>query len=416
MSKTQFAELIAHQMSSHDLKGFGVAVSGGGDSIALLVLMARYAKQTGIALHAISVDHGLRDGTDAELRLVSAQCAKLDVPHTVVHWTGWNGAGNLQSTARDARYDLIAKWARTHDIDVVALGHTADDQAETLLMRMARGAGVDGLAAMAFASQRHGVTLLRPLLGVAREDLRDLLRQENMTWAEDPSNENRDFERIRMRDALKALAPLGLNAQTLAVVACNMSDARVALEWHTSLAAKDACEVTLGTVRIDLERYNALPVEIARRLLVRAIRWVNGANYSPRRGGVSQVQTAMDNGISSTLDGCQIVCKQGRVYVCRELNAVREMIGPMDGLWDGRWRIIGPSERKELCVAPLGELGVRSSEAWRELGLPREAILSLPAVWSGGELIASPLIENGPEWVATLERGADTFIATLLSH
>jgi tRNA(Ile)-lysidine synthase len=416
MSKTQLAELIAQQMPSHDHKGFGVAVSGGGDSIALLVLMARYAKQAGIALHAISVDHGLRDGTDAELRLVSAQCAKLDVPHTVVHWTGWDGAGNLQSNARDARYDLIAKWAQAHDIDVVGLGHTADDQAETLLMRMARGAGVDGLAAMAFESQRHGVTWLRPLLGAAREDLRDFLRQENVTWAEDPSNENRNFERIRMRDALKELAPLGLNAQTLAMVARNMSDARGALEWHTSLAAKDACEVTLGTVRIDLDRYNALPSEIARRLLVRAIRWVNGANYSPRRGGVSQVQAAMNNGVSSTLDGCQIVYKQGRVYVCRELNAVREVIGPMDGLWDGRWRVIGPSDRKELCVAPLGELGVRRSEAWRELGLPREAILSLPAVWSGGELIASPLIENGLEWAATLERGADTFIATLLSH
>lgn len=416
MTKTQLADLIAQQMSSRDLERVGVAVSGGGDSVALLVLMAEYAKTAGIRLFAISVDHGLRDGTDAELRLVSDQCAELDVPHSVAHWTGWDGAGNLQSNARDARYDLIAKWAQTQDIDVVALGHTTNDQAETLLMRMARGAGVDGLAAMAVESQRHGVRWIRPLLGAVREDLRDFLRQENVTWAEDPSNENRDFERIRMRDALKALAPLGLNAQTLAVVASNMSDARTALEWQTSLAAKDACEVTLGTVRIDLDRYNALPSEIARRLLVRAIRWVNGANYSPRRGGVSQVQAAMNNGVSSTLDGCQIVYKQGRVYVCRELNAVREVIGPMDGLWDGRWRVIGPSDRKELCVAPLGELGVRSSEAWRELGLPREAILSLPAVWSGGELIASPLIENGLEWAATLERGADTFIATLLSH
>ena len=286
MTKTQLADLIAQQMSSHDLERVGVAVSGGGDSVALLVLMAEYAKTAGIRLFAISVDHGLRDGTDAELRLVSDQCAELDVPHSVVHWTGWDGAGNLQSNARDARYDLIAKWAQTHDIDVVALGHTTNDQAETLLMRMARGAGVDGLAAMAVESQRHGVRWIRPLLGAVREDLRDFLRQENVTWAEDPSNENRDFERIRMRDALKALAPLGLNAQALAVVASNMSDARTALEWQTSLAAKDACEVTLGTVRIDLDRYNALPSEIARRLLVRAIRWVNGANYSLRAVGV----------------------------------------------------------------------------------------------------------------------------------
>jgi tRNA(Ile)-lysidine synthase len=416
MSKTQLAELIARQMSFHDLKGLGVAVSGGGDSIALLVLMARYANQTGIALHAISVDHGLRDGTDAELSLVSAQCAKLDVPHTVVYWTGWDGAGNLQSNARDARYDLIAKWAKNHDIDVVALGHTADDQAETLLMRMARGAGVDGLAAMAFESQRHGVTWLRPLLGAAREDLRVILRQENVTWAEDPSNENRDFERIRMRDALKALAPLGLNAQTLAVVASNMSDARAALEWHTSLAAKDACEATLGTVRIDLKRYNVLPVEIARRLLVRSIMWVNGANYSPRRGGISQVQNSIKNGISSTVDGCQVVYKQGRIYVCRELNAVRGITGSIDELWDGRWRLTGPADRDGLSVRPLGQVGVRSNDAWRDLGLPREAILSLPAVWCGDELIASPLTEQGIEWVATLERDADTFNATLLSH
>ena len=416
MAKNQLADLIAQQMSSRDLKRVGVAVSGGGDSMALLVLMAEYAMSAGISLFAISVNHGLRKNAEAELRLVSDQCTKLDIPHTVTHWTGWDGVGNLQANARDARYHLITKWAKTHNIDFVTLGHTADDQAETLLMRLARGAGVDGLAAMAVESQRHGVTWLRPLLGVLREDLRDFLCKNNVSWAEDPSNENRNFERIRMRDALKVLAPLGLTAQNLAVVSSNMFDARAALELHTTSAARAACEVMLGAVKIDLERYKALPVEIARRLLVRAIVWVNGSNYSPRRSGVTQVQTAMNNGVSSTLDGCQVVCKQGRIYVCRELNAVRDEIGVIDGLWDRRWRIVGPSDHKELRVAPLGELGVRSSKVWREMGLPREAILSLPAVWRGGELIASPLIESGSEWVAKLERCADTFYRTLLSH
>ena len=144
--------------------------------------------------------------------------------------------------------------------------------------------------------------------------------------------------------------------------------------------------------------------------------WVNGANYSPRRSGVSQVQNSIKNGVSSTVDGCQVVYKQGRIYVCRELNAVRGITGSIDELWDGRWRFTGPIDRDGLSVRPLGEVGVRSNDAWRDLGLPREAILSLPAVWCGDELIASPLTEQGIEWVATLERDADTFIATLLSH
>jgi tRNA(Ile)-lysidine synthase len=394
----------------------GVAVSGGGDSMALLVLMAKFAAQNDVDLHAISVDHGLRAEATQEIQLVAQLCASLGIAHSVEHWTGWDGAGNLQSKARDARYELISKWAKRNGIASVALGHTANDQAETLLMRLARGAGVDGLAAMAPRRVWQDISWLRPLLGVEREILREYLRQKDLVWAEDPSNENRDFVRIRMRDALDLLAPFGIAAQGLSKVADNLGDARAALEYYTSAAANDACQIVHGGVVIDRVALENLPTEIARRLLVRAVMWVNNADYAPRRSAVSSALNAIKTGVSATLDGCQVTTKRQHIYVFRELNAVSGQTCTVGDIWDGRWRLDGSEAQGGYTVRALGITGIKETDGWRDLGLPREAVLSLPSVWSGNELAIVPAINTPPKWHAELVRPADTFFATLLSH
>ena len=416
MTEADLADVIASQLLPRMPAKIGAAVSGGGDSMALLVLLASFAKEHDIEVYAISVDHGLREEAANELKLVAELCEKLDVAHHIEFWSEWDGVGNLQSRARSARYQLIADWAASNGISVIALGHTANDQAETLLMRLARGAGVDGLAAMAPHRLWQGITWLRPLLTADRETLRNFLRQKDLIWAEDPSNENRDFERIRIRDALEVLVPLGITIQSLSDVAGNMADARAALDWHTFLAAKSACKIAYGIVEIDLKTYRTLPVEIARRLLVKSIMWINGAEYAPRRGAVKRAQSSIKKGVSSTLSGCQVTCKETHVYVFRELNAVRDQTSGIGDLWDGRWRLTGVENDPEFEVRPLGEVGIRSTEVWRDLGVPRGAVLSLPAVWCGDELIATPLLKQDTEWQAELELGEDTFFATLLSH
>ena len=142
----------------------GVAVSGGSDSTALLHLAAGWAARNNVKLRVATVDHRLRAASADEARQVSRQASALDLAHHTLDWTG-APVGNLQNAAREARKALLGDWARRHGLDAVLLGHTATDQAETVLLRLARGSGVDGLAGMTPQSRDYGVTWLRPAAG-----------------------------------------------------------------------------------------------------------------------------------------------------------------------------------------------------------------------------------------------------------
>lgn len=131
--------------------------------MALLSLLHRLSAAAGTHLEAVTVDHGLRPEAAEEAVFVARYAGTLGLRHETLRWRGWDGQGNLQNAAREARYRLMADWAERRGLPCVALGHTADDQAETVLMRLARRAGVDGLSAMAPRSDRHGITWLRPL-------------------------------------------------------------------------------------------------------------------------------------------------------------------------------------------------------------------------------------------------------------
>ncbi|MEL6211659.1 MAG: tRNA lysidine(34) synthetase TilS, partial [Pseudomonadota bacterium] len=156
-------DLIETHFMGQGAQDVAIAVSGGSDSVALLVLMAELAKRADLRPVAISIDHGLREAAKDEVQFVMALCGRLGVPHHVENWRGWDGRGNLQDAARQARLELITDWAQASGISTVALGHTANDQAETVLMRMARGSGVNGLSAMAPRRLRQGITWVRPL-------------------------------------------------------------------------------------------------------------------------------------------------------------------------------------------------------------------------------------------------------------
>jgi len=392
----------------------GVAVSGGGDSMALLHILAECAPEHGVALEAATVDHGLRPGSAEEATFVKTTCDALDIHHETLRWEDWDGRGNLQAEARAARYRLLAGWAKRRGLDAVALGHTRDDMAETFLMRLAREAGVDGLAAMAGWFDRDGAAFWRPALGLEREELRAWLTRHGHVWREDPSNEDEGFDRVKARRVLDALEPLGIDARTLAGVAVNMASARLALQQMAFEAAGRIGREQAGDVVLDRDRFVTLPWEVQRRLLTAALAWVAGAAYGPRRDALIDLDMAILRRQGHTLHGCLVTTDDETVRIAREFNAVKDAVAAPGTLWDNRWRITGPV-RDGLEIRALGE-AVSHCPDWRNTGLPRTSLMASPAVWAGETLIAAPIAGLSGGFSAEIAHPRGDFALSALSH
>ncbi len=370
-------------------EGLGLAVSGGGDSMALLHMLAPEARARGIAVRVATIDHRLRPEARAEAERVARACADLEVPHEILDWTGWEGRGNLQDAARRARRSLLADWARRHGLGAVALGHTLDDQAETVLMRLARGSGVDGLAGMVAARADEGMTWLRPLLGLRRDDLRGWLTARGIAWDEDPSNVDLRYQRVRARDALAALGPVGITPEGLADTADRMAMARAALEHLAMDLSTRAVRLRAGAVEIDAAMLRDAPEETRLRLVSAALRWVGGRDYRPRLNSLRATLDLAGQGQWHSLAGVLLAQKAGRLWLCREPGRVEAHV-TAKAAWDGRWRIDGADD--SAMIGALGQAGLALCRRWRDLGVPRPALLSSPALWRDGALLAAPCV------------------------
>ena len=405
------------------LAGFGghlpdnlaVAVSGGGDSMALLHLVHRLCTDSVQVVQAVSVDHGLRPESGAEMELVARTCTDLGIKHTTLHWKDWDGQGNLQDAARRARYGLMADWAAENGVTGLALGHTADDQAETVLLRLARKAGVDGLSAMDAKSTAYGVTLYRPLLGVRRSALRDYLIDHGLHWADDPSNDQLKYDRIKMRQALDVLKPLGVNVEGLTDLASYMGQTRDALNWQTAETARGMCIASGGELHIDTSGFQSLPFEIKRRLLVKSLGFIGQNAYAPRREAVDRVLQAIEGKEKTTLAGCVIRPKADRVVIYRELKALEALTADTQGNWDNRWQISGDLT-SGAHIAALGEDGAQSIANWRDQRLTLEQVAVHPGIWAEDTLICAPTLQNGTDYVAKPLQSTEDFISSLYSH
>ncbi|WP_299988396.1 tRNA lysidine(34) synthetase TilS [uncultured Ruegeria sp.] len=393
----------------------GVAVSGGSDSTALMRLLADIAQQEQIELFAATVDHGLRSESASEALTVAALAQHWGIPHETLKWQGWDRKGNLQDQARRARYRLLAEWAETNALQAIALGHTADDQAETVLMRLGRAAGVSGLSAMSGMRAEGGITLLRPLLAVTRSRLRDYLTAQSVFWIDDPSNQDQRFNRIKARQALSGLDQIGITPQTLARVAENMGQAREALAQFTQESALRHLKAIDGDLCVDRDGFGTLPEEIRRRLVVASVSWIAGGEYPPRHKAVDQVLDALSSAQAVTLGGCIYLPDGKNMWICRELNAVSDEIARPGMPWDRRWIVTGPNT-EDAEIRALGEDGILQLENWRSAGKPRAALLSTPAVWTGDEVLAAPVAGFANQWRAEMPLERSDFAAVILSH
>lgn len=360
----------------------GAAISGGGDSMALLAM----AERAGLDLHAVTVDHGLRPEAAAEADLVARFCHDTGIRHEILPLTRLAAGPNLAARARTARYDALIDWAGKQDARMILLGHTRDDQAETVLIRLARGSGADGLAAMAQARHWRGIHWLRPLLGLDRAELRDWLRINRIGWIDDPTNEDLAYDRSRIRLALDDLGALGLTRARLASTARTMARQRAVLEAAGADLARVAVRNgALGEVYLDPSPLAAALADTALRVLANALITVSGTPYRPRLGSLEALLAAVTGpGFrGTTLAGCIVAVHGTEIAVCREPAAVPP--APLlTGLqsWDERWEIGVPAP-EGLWVAPLGEDGLQRTTA--EL---RRSGLTPPTAWSTAPRVA----------------------------
>jgi tRNA(Ile)-lysidine synthase len=279
----------------------GIAVSGGPDSLALLLLAATARPGR---IEAATVDHALRPESRAEAEMVAEVCARLGVPHAILTATWDEKPGTaVQERARTIRYRLLGEWARKRGLELVATAHHIDDQAETLLMRLGRGAGVRGLAGMRRLSRRTaaGVPLARPLLGWRHSELQAVCAASGVQPIHDPSNEDEQFERVRVRNALAGTD--WLDPAALAESAIHLADADAALDWAADSEWRRA--VSEGPEELVYAPGDA-PPEIRRRILGRAILSLASEGDTDLRGReLNRLLAALETGGTATLRGVQ---------------------------------------------------------------------------------------------------------------
>ena len=276
----------------------GVAVSGGPDSLALLLLAT--AARPGL-IEAATVDHGLRDGSRAEAAMVASLCERLGVPHRILpaDWAEPPTA-NIQAEARTMRYRLLTEWAEERALPALATAHHADDQAETLLMRLARGAGVRGLGGTRPRRALTGqVALVRPLLGWRKSELVSIVNAAGIEAVDDPSNRDPRHDRSRIRQALERAD--WADPARLAASASALRDADEALDW--ALAPLITARLKRDGQVLIIEPFD-LPLELRRRLVLAAFAELGEA--APRGPDLMRALSALDAGQKVTLGGLKL--------------------------------------------------------------------------------------------------------------
>jgi tRNA(Ile)-lysidine synthase len=320
--------------------GLVLAVSGGPDSIALMWLAARWrrALSRGPRLLAVTVDHGLRAEASREAREVKRLARDLDVPHRTVRWTGEKPTSGVPAAARAARYRLLATVARQSGASHIVTAHTRDDQAETLLMRLLRGSGIGGLAAMARESEREGVLIVRPFLNISKSQLIATLEKAKISYADDPTNRDTRFTRPRIRGLIEELGAEGGDARNLARLASRLARANAAIEVLTDGAARYLAlrdretrspPKSIGprpqNAGFEAAAFAGLPEEIRLRLLLRAIDRA-GHEGPAELGKVEALLAVLDHALRTatekhqpwlkqTLAGAMISLAGGRIVI-----------------------------------------------------------------------------------------------------
>ena len=252
-----------------------VAVSGGADSMCMALLLSKFYKK----LTALIVDHGLRSESAKEAKLVKSRLIKLGIEAVILKWDGLKPKSNIHEHARKARYELLTEYCKENKIKNLFLAHTKNDQAETVMLRIYRGSGIDGISAMREKTLKNGVIILRPLLDVTRTQIEEYLQSKKIKWVNDPSNYNTKYERVKVRRLINSLDDKELWIDRLNLLANN---AQRSSGFIKETVKKEFSKIIrldkLGYVEVLHAKFFYLHEEIALKILVKIFAIFNGLN------------------------------------------------------------------------------------------------------------------------------------------
>ncbi len=394
-----------------------LAVSGGPDSTALMIAANRLAKLVDHAprLSVLTVDHGLRPEAKQETALVHRQAQKLGLPCTVLRIKGLGAQeSRIQERARQARYRLLGQWCLNHEA-ALATAHTLEDQAETFLMRLARGSGIDGLSGMASQGRVPFmdvfVPLLRPLLGVRRERLVAMVKAAGFDWVEDPSNRDVRFERVRMRMLLTQLEEAGLFPEAIARSVHRLHKIRHGVNQclEEMIDNQFIHHAELGWGEFPLLAFRALEDALRERLLVFLVR-LYGHGWGAALADIERLSHRLVERIDAmacpaggfTLGGAVVMLARQRLLCGREVGRITESLILLpersSGVWDRRFEISFSTLEEKVEICALGKVRAQAeTEEDRALlkrpqGVPAKIWLSQPVVMAHGRIVALPAV------------------------
>lgn len=386
--------------------GAVAAVSGGSDSTALLLLLKAHLDRSAptARLLAVTIDHGLRPEAAAEAHAVAKLCAERGIMHRTLNWSGAKPSTGLPAAAREARYRLLAEAAQALGIGVIVTGHTADDQAETVLMRAARNDGHEpgetagrGLAGMAPATLYDWrIWIARPLLGVRRAALRAFLRREHVGWADDPTNTDAHFERPRIRSVLGEDRSGQRFAEAIGLARRAAAEREQLGRRAAGLIGEFASRPAKGLIRLDPGLVKADDADAAVYALRVLLAATGGVALLPDQARSEALLEQMRAGpLCATLSRTVVDSRRTGIFLYRESRDLPPAAPLAVGLWDGRRRVteaeaITLGDRSgALLIAPLGAAAAAKAIAGNGAppSLVRAALAAEPALWRGGECL-----------------------------
>lgn len=382
-----------------------LAVSGGADSLCLLVLFSEWRHRIGWDGRAevLVVDHGLRSESGAEATFVGDAAARHGLAARTLRWQGSKPGSNIQDEARRARYGLMAKRIAETGAQALVLGHHMDDQAETFLDRLTRGSGVSGLSAMAVDEPGgpEGLHLLRPFLGVRKNRLEASLNERGLDWCRDPSNDDAKYKRTRLRRIMGLLEDEGLTAERLSETAGRMRRSRTALDNVVhGIAARLLEHHRSGPARMDRGAFRDQPEDLRLRLLKEIVLAVTGRRPEPRLRQLESIDALVRSGQDGRQALCGAMFEAGGAYIWCWREAGRTPPETLTGVtghgvWDGRYRyaIAGPDagagRHERLRLGPLMHAPILSKDIIWPQHWPKQAFECSPAVWNEqGQVLA----------------------------
>lgn len=380
-----------------------VAVSGGPDSMALVFCLKRWAQR---AIVAFIVDHRLRAESSAEAANVKTFLAQSGIDAEVLSWEHEPVTGRLHEKARAARYRLLIEACRRHGARDLFIAHHRDDQAETILMRLAKGSGVDGLAGMKAQKMRDGIRFLRPFLSLPKDRLIATCQKASLPFITDKSNKNEKFARGRLRKILPLLAEEGLTVESLLTLGARAAEAKNALEHYTNDFLRRAAKTGIGgNVELDRALLRMVPRAVGLRALTVCLRYIHTAEYPPEYATLSSLYDALiltADTSTRTLYGCIASLSSNRVVFLREPSATEtQPFQPGKSVsWDGRW-LVTAKEYHPAQSLTLRALGTpphavldRLSPALRSQIPQGRVRAGLPALWLGEQIHAIPSFDE----------------------